>query len=201
VVTEKAEAGVVTGMTFWTDKVTDISPVRALTQLRRLTVDGSGQRRARNGKLADLSPLKGLKLTYLHCDGTQVSDLAPLKEMNLENLSFAATDVADLSPLKDMHWRILSCAPTKVSDLSPLKGMPLTDIWCDFQAERDAEILRSIKTLETINGKDAKELLKEARSSALPPLFPACPKQVAALPAEQQVRAVADKVATTQPRL
>jgi hypothetical protein len=32
---------------------------------------------------------------------------------------------------------------------------------CDFQPARDAVILRSIKTLETINGKPAAELWKE----------------------------------------
>jgi len=45
--------------------------------------------------------------------------------------------------------------------LSPLKDLPLTNIECDFQPERDAEILRSIKTLETINGKPAAEFWKE----------------------------------------
>ncbi len=49
-----------------------------------------------------------------------------------------------------------------VSDLSPLRGMPLKSILCDFKPERDAEILRSIKTLETINGKPAAEFWKDA---------------------------------------
>jgi hypothetical protein len=48
-----------------------------------------------------------------------------------------------------------------VSDLSPLKGMPLKDLRCDFKAERDAKVLRSITTLETINGKPVKEFWKE----------------------------------------
>jgi hypothetical protein len=52
-----------------------------------------------------------------------------------------------------MHW-------SPVKDLSPLKGMPLTHISCDFIPERDAEIMRSIKTLEMINGKPAAEVLK-----------------------------------------
>jgi len=47
-----------------------------------------------------------------------------------------------------------------VSDLSPLKDMPLKELKCDFKPERDAKILRSIKTLETINGKPAKDVLK-----------------------------------------
>jgi len=47
-----------------------------------------------------------------------------------------------------------------VTDLSPLEGLPLKEITCDFQPERDAAILRSIKTLEKINGKPAAEFLK-----------------------------------------
>jgi hypothetical protein len=39
--------------------------------------------------------------------------------------------------------------------------MPLKDIHCDFQRERDAEFLHSLKTLETINGKSAAEFWKE----------------------------------------
>jgi hypothetical protein len=58
-------------------------------------------------------------------------------------------------PLQRLLW-----SGTTVSDLSPLKGMPLQDIYCDFQRERDAEFLRSFKTLETINGKPAAEFWK-----------------------------------------
>ncbi len=41
------------------------------------------------------------------------------------------------------------------------KDMPLKELGCDFKPERDTEILRSIKTLETINGKPAAEFWKE----------------------------------------
>jgi hypothetical protein len=50
---------------------------------------------------------------------------------------------------------------TKVTDLSPLREMPLYVLRCDFKYERDADILRSIKTLETINDKPVKEFWKE----------------------------------------
>jgi hypothetical protein len=48
-----------------------------------------------------------------------------------------------------------------VSDLSPLKDTPLRELGCNFEPERDAEILRSIKTLENITGKPAAEFWKE----------------------------------------
>jgi hypothetical protein len=41
--------------------------------------------------------------------------------------------------------------------------LPLTTLWIDYHPERDADVLRSIKTLETINGKPAAEFWNEAR--------------------------------------
>jgi hypothetical protein len=58
----------------------------------------------------------------------------------------------------------LHLAGTKLTDLSPLKAMPLRELWCDIKPERDAEILRSIRTLETINGKPVKEFWKEVEA-------------------------------------
>src|SRR5260370_4345373 len=87
--------------------------------------------------------------------------------MNLTWLRCNSTPVTDLSPLKDMKLTTLVCAGTKVADLSPLKGMPLKEVNCDFRPERDAEILRSIKTLEKINDKPAAQFWKE-----LPPAKP-----------------------------
>jgi hypothetical protein len=67
--------------------------------------------------------------------------------------------LAGLEDCKDLTSLWLT--GTKVTDLSPLKGMPLKELSCDFQPERDAEILRSIKTLETINGKPAAEFWRD----------------------------------------
>jgi hypothetical protein len=69
--------------------------------------------------------------------------------------------VSDLSPLKGMRLWALDCAGTQVTDLSPLKGMRLRHLRCDIKTERDKEVLRSLTTLETINGKPAKEFWKE----------------------------------------
>ena len=66
--------------------------------------------------------------------------------------------------MEECHFAKLSCVGTKVSDLSPLKGMPLKTVHCDFKPERDAETLRSIKTLEQINGKPAAEFWKDVAS-------------------------------------
>src|SRR5947209_8086761 len=88
-VTHKVEEGAVTSLAFLTDHVTDISPVRGLARLRVLDCRGTPHK----GRLADLTPLKGIKLTYLHCDATQVADLSPLKDMKLTQLSCFITQV------------------------------------------------------------------------------------------------------------
>ncbi len=126
-VTPKVEGDVVKELVFVTDKVTDISPVRALIGLKSLGCDGSG---VGKGKFSDLSPLKGMALTLLNCNNTQVADLSPLKGTPLTSLVCNHTQVADLSPLKSMKLTFLWCGSTKVSELSPLKGMPLTNLFC-----------------------------------------------------------------------
>ena len=50
---------------------------------------------------------------------------------------------------------------TSVTDLAPLKDLPLSSVLCDFQAPRDAPILRAIKTLEMINDVPVKRFWQE----------------------------------------
>ena len=117
-ITKKIEEGVVTEFGFVNDNVTDISPVRALVRLKTLVCSGSGPGK---GRLADISPLKGMNLEGLFCGGTNISDLSPLREMPLSILFCGDTPVADLSPLKGMPITKLSCHHTQATDLSPLK--------------------------------------------------------------------------------
>ena len=100
--TPKIENGAVIGFGFCTDNVTDISPVRALEQLRSLNLA------RRQHKLSDLSPLKGMLLALLSCPDTPVSDLSPLAGMPLTNLVLDNTRISDLSPLKGMPLASLS---------------------------------------------------------------------------------------------
>ncbi len=123
----KVESGVVLEVRFVTDNVTDISPVRALVGLKSLYCSGSG---GRNGKLSDLSPLKGMDLAKVDCQFTNVSDLSPLQGLPLTLMSCHFTQVSDLSPLKGMPLSWLYCGSTPVNDLSPLRGMPLTYLDC-----------------------------------------------------------------------
>jgi hypothetical protein len=126
----KIEQDVVTQFAFFTDSVTDISPVRALSELKELECRGSFKGR-HWGMLSDLSPLQGMHLTSLRCDTNPVADLSPLRGQPLVHLNFQSSAVAELSPLKGMPVLELTCSHTKVVDLSPLKGMKLTKLTCD----------------------------------------------------------------------
>jgi serine/threonine-protein kinase len=121
-VKQTIENGVVTGLEFVTDDVMNLGPLRALPGLKWLKCGGSDWHR--KGKLADLSPLKGMHLTVVNCFRTAVSDLSPLKGMHLTSLDCRTTAVSDLSPLKGMPLTFLGCGGTRVVDLSPLEGMP-----------------------------------------------------------------------------
>jgi serine/threonine protein kinase/Leucine-rich repeat (LRR) protein len=116
------ENGIVKGLGFITDNVTDISPLKALPQLWFVRCEGSD---AGRGKLRDLAPLKVLKLRELKCGNSQVHDLSPLEGMPLQVLSCSNTQISDLAPLKGMYLKVFHCGSTAVFDLSPLRGMPL----------------------------------------------------------------------------
>lgn len=164
------QGNVVTGLSFSTVGVTDISPVAALKGLKQLAIAPTVQNA--EGDLGDLSPLSGLPLVALWCHGNPIASLEPLKGMPLTLLSCGGTRVASLKPLAAMKLSVVACndslvadlAPlagmplttlwcdrTRVADLSPLEGMPLTEIRCDFQKERDGEILASLTKLAKIN--------------------------------------------------
>ena len=117
--------GNVVAVKFSSDHVTNIAPVRALLQLTELDCSGT---EFKSGRLADLSPLKGMALENLLCYDTAVSDLSPLKGMLLAYLQCSHTRVSDLSPLQGMPLRRLQAEILPLFDLSPLRGMRLTHL-------------------------------------------------------------------------
>jgi eukaryotic-like serine/threonine-protein kinase len=134
-------------------RVSDLSPLKGMP-LKELDLFGAK-------RVRDLSPLKGMPLEYLNLGHLPVSDLSPLKGMTaLHNLILSDTPVTDLSLLKGLPLKTLMMSRTNVSDLAPLRGMPLKRLWLDYQPERDAEALRSLKGLVQINGEPAGEFLK-----------------------------------------
>jgi hypothetical protein len=122
----KVEGSIRDGKVWWlgflSDRVTDLSPVRALQGLESLDCGGTAPRK---GRLSDLTPLRGLRLQRLKCEESQVSELEPLRGMPLELLHCGGTRVNSLSPLEGMQLVSLTIQQTPVSDLNPLRGMPL----------------------------------------------------------------------------
>ncbi|MEE8637807.1 MAG: leucine-rich repeat domain-containing protein [Candidatus Margulisiibacteriota bacterium] len=100
-------------------EISDISDMKGLTRLRKLTLRGT--------KVSDLIPLKGLiNLQELNLEETKVSDLSPLKGLiNLQKLYLKETKVSNLSPLKGLinlqelylEWN------SGIKDISPLQGL------------------------------------------------------------------------------
>src|SRR5262249_3403705 len=151
------------------DQVTNLAPLAALTRLKVLICHGSAPGQ---GKLVNLQPLRGLRLTELDVASARVEDLtplqempltalnldgntgvkglAPLRKMKLTQLKVAGTQVRDLAPLKGMPLVSLSCHGTPVADLAPLTAMPLTGLSCDYKLVRDLPVLRSLKKLEKL---------------------------------------------------
>ena len=217
------ENGVVTFLSFRTDKVTDISPIRGIHGLRSLDISSSS---LPNGMLADLTPLRGMSLIDLNIPATSVVDLSPLRRMPLIRLNCSFTQVSDLSPLDDSPLRVLSCVRTLVSDLGPLRskqltnlrfeltqvtdvsflrGMPLQVVSFDLRPKRDIEWLRSLTTLQEINSKPAADFWKDVAEYSDPvktlgdPEFQRWLKDVAHKTAEDQVVAVAKKLQELNP--
>jgi len=135
-----------------TDAVVDLSPVRALPGLRRLNLSTP----AGKGKLADLTPLEGMKLSSLQLFGCgQVGDLRPLKGMPLTTLGLGGfggcVEVRDLAPLQGMKLTMLHLSSCdQVRDLTPLKDMPLTFL--------DLTLCRQVHDLTPLQGMPLKTL-------------------------------------------
>lgn len=143
-----------TNLSFANTSVSDLSPLAGMP-LERLECFST--------KVSDLGPLSGMPLTYLNIANTSVSNLAPLSGSPLSYFSCSNTRVDDLAPLAGAPLTTCHLRLSRVTDLSPLKGAPLTTLTCNEEliaSHRD--LLRGIKTLETINGRPAKEWLDES---------------------------------------
>jgi serine/threonine protein kinase len=120
------ENGVVTGLAFSTEQVSDISPVRASSRLKNLKCNANT---IAAGRLEDLSPLKGMRLHSLELwTSPLVQDLTPLKGMPLTSLQLSASPVRDLTPLKGMPLASLQLTGSLVQDLTQLEGLPLRSL-------------------------------------------------------------------------
>ena len=116
--------------------------------------------------VTDLSALKGMRLTQLDLRECPVTDLSPLKGMPLTSLNlWKCRNVTDVSPLQGMPLKSLVLWST-ITDLSPLKGMPLKQLGLAFAAV-DISPLKDMTTLTSLFGISHAEILLEAVNEAL----------------------------------
>ncbi|MBY0525423.1 MAG: protein kinase [Gemmataceae bacterium] len=161
--------GEVTTVELLSDHLANISPLRAFPKLKEVRCNGSA---AGKGKLADLSPLRGMALERLECGWTEVSDLSPLAGMPLKYLNCGGTKVSSLAPLERMPLVHLHClnslvrdlkplvgmkltycnvGATAINDLKPLTGMPLKSLYCHDTGIQDLQPLAGMKQLDVLH--------------------------------------------------
>jgi serine/threonine protein kinase len=177
------EEDVVTELSFPSAGVKNLWPITALPHLRVFRCKGDAENK-RRGDLVDLTPLAELSeleeidcswnpvrdltplgklpVKTLHCAGTQVENLAPLHSTPLVALDVSDTRVHDATPLGGLPLTELHCNDTRITDLSPLRNAPLKNLWCDPRVLR-ADLVRSWKQIEEINGANAAEVAKHLR--------------------------------------
>jgi Leucine-rich repeat (LRR) protein len=143
------EKSVMTTLSIRTDHVSNVSFLRALPGLELLQLMKGKQ----IGKLADLTPLRELRLKHLDLDNNVVIDLTPLQGQPLGSLSLMGNPVSDLRPLRKallnqlnlwftqvdssslaalkgmMTLRTLNVGGTKVTDLSPIQELKLKTLY------------------------------------------------------------------------
>lgn len=112
-------------------------------------------------RVSDLSPIRSCPITVLNIAETPVSDLTPLRGLKLVAFYCERSQVSDISALSRTPLTTLDVSETAITDLSPLKNLTLEWLRCDFKHERDADLLRSLKTLLIINEKPVSEFWKE----------------------------------------
>jgi Leucine-rich repeat (LRR) protein len=132
-------------------------------KLTSLNLNGTPMTDAGLAHFKDCKDLQVLNLGWTRVGDAGLAHFKDCKNLKGLALNWAAevTDagLAHFKGCSDLTTLLVD--HTKVTELSLLKGMPLKELSCDFRPERDAEILRSIRTLERINGKPAVEFWKD----------------------------------------
>jgi len=106
------------GILMWSRDFSDCSVFQDAQNISSLHLSGC--------KVRDLTPLRGLPLTYLHIGNNPVTDLAPLREIPLlKSLWVSGSPATDFTPLRGMKLHSLALHNSQFSDLSLLAGMPL----------------------------------------------------------------------------
>ena len=130
----------------FTNPISDLSALAALTQLTRLSLDYTA--------VSDVAPLADLtQLTNLNLYDTAVSDVAPLANLTqLRWLNLYKTAVSDVTPLANLtQLRWLGLYKTAVSDVAPLANLTqLTGLSLSYTAVSDVVPLANLTQLKTL---------------------------------------------------
>ena len=207
--TPKIQDSVVTEVSFSSKAVGDISPLKALSGLKVVQCNGVGS------PMKDFTPLIGMKLTKLDCIGTSISDLTQLSGLPLRTLNLNKTKVTDLSPLRGMPLTFLLIDDTKVTDLSPLyECKQLTRLNFLNTKVKPAQVAELQKALPecSLKWNDPAEVKAKSKSKSKSPSSPKAAaekysdpsleswmRQVVAMTAKVQVKAVAAKLKELNP--
>lgn len=128
-------------------QITDLAPLRKLSNLKRLNI--------RFSKVKDLSPIKNLtSLVNLHIDETGVDDLDPICGLTaMTELTLRATNVFDLRPISALHQlKSLRLSETPVADLKPLAFLTdLCDLDLSYTNVSDIKPLAKLYRLESLS--------------------------------------------------
>ena len=128
-------------------RVRDLGPIKGLTRLRKLRIDGS--------HIRDLTPLTGLQqLEELDLKEASVRSLRPLTALqNLRELDLKENRVRDLAPLASLPGLVrLDLDRNQVSDLGPLAGMSsLKRLELEWNPISDLSPLAGLTDLERLD--------------------------------------------------
>ncbi len=115
-----ADLGKVTALDLTRKKISDVSALKGLKQVRWLWLNSN--------QIRDVSALRELReLTSLHLESNQLGDADSLKELRqLKELSINHNQLHDVSALKELRQlRYLDLGYNQVTDLSALKELKL----------------------------------------------------------------------------
>ena len=129
------------------NEISDISPLAELTELRELGLSGN--------QISDISPLAELtELRELSLDFNRISDITPLAELTqLSELFLGANEIVDIGPvakLTQLRWLFLLV--NQIRDITPLAQLKkLTLLQLEHNQVRDITPLAQTESLTEVH--------------------------------------------------
>lgn len=133
----------VLGVRLVSELITDLTPLQGFPELFQVEAFLKPKPQG-PGRIQDLSPLKGLKLTSLTLPSNPIADLSPLRGMPLRLLDLSNNSVlSDISPLKGMKLNHLLLNSFRGSNIDVLRDMPLVAVHLAYSEVKDLAPLQN----------------------------------------------------------